>query len=125
LIILFYPDLRGIPVVVLRACVETVERRDGVPVNDGGILLILYPDLMTGEEDIVGAVGVLDADGGLHGAILIEGLALILVGVGVGGFVPVGHVNDEENGGEDEKYDDVSAAHEILVRRVKILENFC
>jgi len=111
LVILFQADVLGIAGAILGGGVQRIQAGNGVTMEDGGVFVILYPDLMTGEDDVVSAVGMLDTNGGLDGPIVIDGRALILVGGRVGR--PVGQINDYKQGAYKKEYCDVSTAHGI------------
>jgi hypothetical protein len=108
LIVLFQPDLLGSAIVILRRGIERVETRDGVAMDDYGVLIVSDPYLMIGKDNVVRAVGMLDADGGFDGAVFIEGFPLIIIGRR---FLTVGEVNDDEDGGYEKEYYNISTAH--------------
>ena len=109
LVVLFHPNLRAIAIVIPGSGGEGVETRHRIAVDDDGVLLVPDPYLMAGKDDIVRAVGMFDADGGFDGAVLIEGLALVFAGVG--GSAPIDEIDDAQNGGDEDYYDDGSTAH--------------
>ena len=57
---------------------------------------------MGGEDDVVGAVRVLDGDGGLDGAISVDGLGLVFVGTSGRQVEGHGDTYDEKAGKEDD-----------------------
>lgn len=58
---------------------------------------------MGGEDDIVGAVGMLDGDGGLYGAIPIDGLGLVFAGTTGRHVDDQGDTYKEKAGEKDDK----------------------
>ena len=79
LIILFYPDALRVTGAVLRLGGQRIQGRDGIAVDDGGVDAVLHPNFMTGKDDIVRTVGVLNGDGRFNGPISVDGCALVLI----------------------------------------------